>query len=251
MRIYKNSYELISESMRDVYEMGHIVKLKSMQNKNVEGDEDFITKEVNKYSYCLLKLGAKEHLFITSPKNKKWAEAEFEERIAKEFTNPGEAWKLREHVWREFLDQDGQFDYTYNERLRKSIDYVVEELRRNPNSRQAVISLWDPNIDPKNIGGKKRVPCSLFYQVFIRNNKLHLNYTQRSADVVTHFGNDIYLAWLLKSYLRDRVNEGREFGDENYHGLGYLYHDIISLHSYKKDWDVLKTSIKQLENVKG
>ncbi len=251
MRIYKNAYALVSESMRDVYEMGHIVKPKSMQNKNIEGNDDFITKEVTKYSYCLLKLGAAEHLFIANPNNKRWANAEFEERVAKDFTNPGEAWKLRENVWREFLDQEGKFDYTYNERLRVSIEQVVEELRRNPDSRQCVISLWDPNIDPNHIGGKKRVPCSLYYQVFIRNNKVHLNYAQRSADVVTHFGNDIYLAWLFKAYMRTRINEGREFGDDNYYQTGYLYHDITSLHAYKKDWNILKTSIKELENVKN
>ena len=44
MRIYTSSYELMSETMRNVIEMGAIVRPKSYQNKNIEGQEDYITK---------------------------------------------------------------------------------------------------------------------------------------------------------------------------------------------------------------
>lgn len=78
----------------------------------------------------------------------------------------------------------------------------------------------------------------MYYDFLIReNNKkekvLHICYHQRSSDFITHFGNDVYLAWLLKDYVANKV------GIKS----GYLYHTIDSLHSYKKDWVKLKTSL--------
>ena len=64
--------------------------------------------------------------------------------------------------------------------------------------------------------------------------QLNICYHQRSSDFVTHFGNDVYLAWKLMEYV------AREVGTKP----GYLYHTIDSLHSYKKDWVKLKTSIQ-------
>lgn len=46
MRIYSNAYELLSETGRNLYEMGAEVKPKTYQNKSIEGIDDFITKEL-------------------------------------------------------------------------------------------------------------------------------------------------------------------------------------------------------------
>ena len=71
----------------------------------------------------------------------------------------------------------------------------------------------------------------MYYDFLIRENargekQLNICYHQRSSDFVTHFGNDVYLAWRLMEYVASEV------------GIkpGYLYHTIDSLHSYKKDW---------------
>lgn len=79
----------------------------------------------------------------------------------------------------------------------------------------------------------------MYYDFLIRENargekQLNICYHQRSSDFVTHFGNDVYLAWRLMEYVASEV------------GIkpGYLYHTIDSLHSYKKDWVKLKTSIQ-------
>lgn len=46
MRIYSNSFELMSEMGRELNSYGQTVKPKTYQNKVIEGNEDFITKEL-------------------------------------------------------------------------------------------------------------------------------------------------------------------------------------------------------------
>ena len=56
MRIYCDCYELMSEMARDLWEMGIEVKPKTYQNKKIEGNDDFITKEIISKQYCLTDL---------------------------------------------------------------------------------------------------------------------------------------------------------------------------------------------------
>ena len=254
MRVFDDAYELMSELRREVWEMGAIVTPKSMQNKNIEGDINYETREVLNYSYCLLSLGHEEYLFNGTQTDiestKKWAIAEFNERVDPRGLNPGEAWKIRKEIWEEFL-VNGKFDYAYGERLnfcpggesedvKGNLQRVINELLRNPDTRQGIIPVWDLEKDVAYIGGRKRVPCSMYYQVIIRNQQVHLIYNQRSADVVTHFGNDVWLAWQLKEYIRGvlRSKGLKELKQ------GYLYHNIASLHSYRKDWNIIKNCIR-------
>jgi len=44
MRIYSNSFELMSELGRELNSYGQIVRPKTYQNKVIEGNEDFATK---------------------------------------------------------------------------------------------------------------------------------------------------------------------------------------------------------------
>ena len=46
MRIYSFCKELMSEIGRELNSYGEIVKPKTYQNKNIEGNEDMITKEI-------------------------------------------------------------------------------------------------------------------------------------------------------------------------------------------------------------
>lgn len=255
MRIYANAYELMSEMGRNLWEMGSEVKPKSYQNKDIQGNDDFITKELICEQYCLTKLPDPECLFVFSD-TKDWADEEFKERILPTMTsvNPGEAWKLREEVWTEFLNNDNMFDYTYHDRINKRlliniensikayrsisiIDNVIRELKRNPDTRQAIIPIFNSK-DVGGIGGAFRIPCSMYYDFLVRNNargekQLNICYHQRSSDFVTHFGNDVYLAWRLMEYIANQIEVKP----------GYLYHTLDSIHSYKKDWVKLKTSL--------
>lgn len=237
MRIYANAYELMSEIFREVWEMGIIAHPNSMQNMDVKGNEEFSTREITNYSYCLTTTHKENFLFFTDARSKDWADAEFEERISATYVNPGEAWKIRRELWEQFLDEKGRFDYSYNNRMFLSLNTAIRELRVNKDSRQAIVNVWDPQIDPPNLGGIRRVPCSMYYQLLYRDGQLNIVYNQRSADVVTHFGNDVYLAWKLMQHVASEINVSP----------GFLFHNIGSLHAYKKDWPMLKSCINDIQ----
>lgn len=237
MRVYANCYELMSEVFREVWEMGHIVHPNSMQNKDVTGDDNYTTKEIINYSYALTNLFKVDYLFFAENKARVWADAEFQERVSSTYVNPGKAWEQRKHIWAEFLNEKGRFDYSYNNRMFLSLNATIKELIRNLDSRQAIINVWDAQIDPTNLGGKKRIPCSMYYQILVRNNTVNIIYSQRSADVVTHLGNDIYLAYKLMEYVANEIGVK----------TGYLFHNIGSLHTYKKDWHILKQCIEDIK----
>ena len=222
MRIYVNAEEAIEEIKRDLAEMGIRVKPATMQDKYVLGNPDYETLELQNYCYTILDARSKDIPGVNQP----WADAEFKERIMEGFSNPGEAYKLREEVWNEFL-HDGKFAYTYNGRLRHNnqLEKVISRLKEDPDSRQLWISLWNPAIDPDRLGGVSRVPCSLGYNFQVRNSRLNMHYVMRSCDFATHFRNDVYLAIKLLEYVAQQVN----------YEVGDFTHTIFSLHVYQKD----------------
>lgn len=237
MRIYTDCYELMSETGRNLWEMGLLVKPKTYQNKNIEGNEDFETKELICEQYCLTSLDKMDYLFIYS-QAKDWADAEFQERITP-YVNPGKAWELRKDLWEQFL-VNGKFDYTYSERLTGVLGYLIDLLKYDPDTRKAIIPIFNGSgyIDTDYYDGSERIPCSMYYDFLIRENErgekqLNICYHQRSSDFVTHFGNDVYLAFRLMQYIAEKINVKE----------GYLFHTIDSLHAYKKDWQKLKNSI--------
>lgn len=242
MRIYSNSFELMSEMGRELNSYGQIVKPKTYQNKVIEGNEDFITKELICQQYCLTSLGDPVWLFVFSH-SKEWADAEFQERIdISDITNPGKAWELRKDLWEQFL-VNGKFDYTYNERM-VILPYTIQLLKSDSDTRKAVLPIFNGNGEDDTLyyHGNKRIPCSMYYDFLIRQNGkgekvLHICYHQRSSDFVQHFGNDVYLAWRLMQYV------AKEVGVKP----GYLYHTIDSLHAYKKDWTSLASNLEDLQ----
>lgn len=269
MRIYGNCYELMSEMGRNLWEMGNIVKPKHYQNKDIEGKDDFITRELICEQYCLLEMPDPERLFTFMEEGaREWADAEFKERISGKELNPGEAWKLRKNIWEEFLvnyefmerynKPAYQFDYSYPERINQVVKYkgelktkleaVIQLLKDDPDTRKAILNIYGAYFgngysvdDAGALDGHSRIPCSMYYDFLIRENQkgekiLNICYHQRSSDFVTFFGSDVYLAWRLMEYVAGEVGVKP----------GYLYHTIDSIHAYKKDWVKLKTSLSDM-----
>lgn len=250
MRIYDNARELMSEMGRDLWEMGLLNKPKTYQNKDISQNEDMVTKEEICKQYCLTSLPDCGYLFIYT-RTKNWAEQEFKERISGEQLNPGKAWELNPGMWEEFLvktEQGMKFDYTYAERFNRKngtstngtvLDEVVELLKNDPDTRKAIIPIFTGS-DTKHYCGDARIPCSMYYDLLIRDcgigKQLNLVYHQRSSDFVGHFGDDVYLAWCMMEYIAEKVGVKP----------GFLFHTIDSLHCYKRDWHFLKTSVDEL-----
>lgn len=226
MRIYRNCRETASETKRELAEMGVEVQIETMQDKKVKDNPEYLTRELLGYSYMIVN-PTEDKIELAKAFGKegeiKWAEEEFTERINQRKANPGEAYKLRP-VWEEFV-HGGKFSYTYGERIGDQVEKVIKSLKDNPGSRNAIISMWDPNIDIDRIGGKMRVPCTMYYQALIRDGKLNMIYNIRSNDLFTHWCWDIWLAITLQEYIASSL------GIE----VGFFMQQIGSLHGYQKD----------------
>jgi len=103
--------------------------------------------------------------------------------------------------------------------------YVVDTLRADPLSRQAVISIWDPTVD--TTPGKDKA-CNTFLQFQSRGGALHLTATVRSNDAMWGWSGINAFEWstlqeMVASLLGIRVGE--------------LVFNIGSLHIYEQHWD--------------
>jgi len=159
-RIFENMKEAINEIERDIMEMGIKVHTATMQNKVIKDDESFSTMEVQNYSFSILDISDKSTMLDEI--NYKWCVEEFLERVSGLEQNPGEAWKIRRSTWEPFL-VNGKMDYTYAERYRfgktpgyksegrgvdgkinTQFENVIEILKQDPDSRQAIIHMHFP-----------------------------------------------------------------------------------------------------------
>ena len=105
-------------------------------------------------------------------------------------------------------------------------DYVKEELRKDPDSRRAVIHIRTPS---DSIIESKDVPCTLSLQFFIRENKLHLHVSMRSSDIILGLAYDVPAFTTIQEILAN------ELGVE----LGEYVHTSNSLHCYERDFEML------------
>jgi len=262
-RIFATAGSAVNEIARDLYEMGVTRVTETMQDKIIIGDTDFHTRELFNYSFCVVDIGSIDKVFPTFGQDISWAIEEFIERKSEEYINPGFAWKQRPEMWKQFLERNkGRFSYTYNERYRTQLPLLVTRAVEDPFSRQLILSMWDPTIDPKKLG-RDRVPCSIMYHFIARrtiDNKIAFDmiYHMRSCDFVNHFINDLFLAgklltefvwqvtvlastnYVANNYFNASANEALKLLE-----VGDLYMNISSLHYYRKDEDKVKGIMEQ------
>lgn len=124
---------------------------------------------------------------------------------------------------------DGRLQGAYGPRMRRwrgrvdQLDQVRQLLARDPDSRQAVIQLFDPERDTC---GHRDVPCTLGYRFFLRGGRLHMHTTMRSQDLWLGFPYDIFAATVLQELLAGWLAVD----------LGEYHHFVDSLHLYEKHW---------------
>jgi len=93
-------------------------------------------------------------------------------------------------IWDEWADENGDLGPVYGKQWRSwptaeggNIDQlatVVQQLRRDPNSRRILVSAW-------NVGELDRMallPCHALFQFYVANRKLSCQLYQRSADAL-------------------------------------------------------------------
>jgi thymidylate synthase len=99
---------------------------------------------------------------------------------------------LDEHgvtIWDEWADANGDLGPVYGRQWRSwptpdggSIDQmanVVDEIRRNPNSRRLIVTAWNPGENDR----MALSPCHCLFQFYVADGALSCQLYQRSADV--------------------------------------------------------------------
>jgi len=84
----------------------------------------------------------------------------------------------------EFAKKYGDLGPVYGAQWRNfngvdQLQYILDELKNNPNSRRMILSAWNPS-EIKNMA---LPPCHTLIQFYVANNKLSLQLYQRSADI--------------------------------------------------------------------
>ena len=92
-------------------------------------------------------------------------------------------------IWDEWADDEGELGPVYGKQWRSwscpdgrtvdQIAWVVDEIRRNPDSRRLIVSAW-------NVADLPRMalqPCHTLFQFYVANGRLSCQLYQRSGDI--------------------------------------------------------------------
>lgn len=92
-------------------------------------------------------------------------------------------------IWDEWADENGNLGPVYGSQWRSwhtadgrtidQISQVIDQIKKNPDSRRLIVSAW-------NVGEIEKMalaPCHAFFQFYVANGKLSCQMYQRSADI--------------------------------------------------------------------
>jgi len=92
-------------------------------------------------------------------------------------------------IWDEWADADGELGPVYGKQWRRwsaadgseidQIRWVVDEIKRNPDSRRLIVSAWNVADLPK----MALMPCHTLFQFYVVDGKLSCQLYQRSGDI--------------------------------------------------------------------
>jgi len=101
--------------------------------------------------------------------------------------------------------------------------YVTEELKRDPDSRRAVVHIRSPH---DSILAQKDIPCTIALQFFIREGFLHQVAMMRSSDLILGIAYDVPAFTMFQELLANQLGVG----------VGSYTHISNSLHLYERDF---------------
>ncbi len=119
--------------------------------------------------------------------------------------------------------------------LRKDqLSNVIEKLREDNDSRQALMIIFEPEDVTLET---KDVPCTILFQFFIRDNKLHMVTYMRSNDVLLGLPYDLFNFTMIQEYVLTLLREeSGDFSALGGLGMGTYTHTVGSLHIYERDF---------------
>ncbi len=142
----------------------------------------------------------------------------------------------------EFAAKWGELGPVYGKQWRDfngfdQIDWVISEIKKNPNSRRLIVSAWNPP-EIEEMAKSGLPPCHTMFQFYIKDNKLSCQLYQRSADVFLGVPFNIASYALLTQMVAKICNLE----------LGEFVHTFGDVHIYKNHIEQVK---EQLERKPG
>lgn len=144
-------------------------------------------------------------------------------------------------IWDEWADENGDLGPVYGHQWRSwttpqggKIDQlanVVEQLKKNPNSRRHIVSAWNPG----EVDNMALPPCHAMFQFYVADNKLSCQLYQRSADVF------LGVPFNIASYALLTQMIAQVCGYE----LGEFVHTLGDTHIYLNHFEQVETQLSR------
>lgn len=122
------------------------------------------------------------------------------------------------HYWRHFPSATRGADGEWRVREVDQIRFVIEALKRDPNSRRLVVTAWEPG----NALTSKLPPCHYTFAFHVSDGKLNCHLHQRSGDIA------LGIPFNMAAYATLTQMIAQEVGL----GLGTFAHSIVDAHIY-------------------
>lgn len=124
-----------------------------------------------------------------------------------------------------FLDGEA-FYGSYGPRIAGVLDHVYDQLVADPDTRQAVATIWRPD---DAWATTRDLPCTTSLQFLLRNGALELHTTMRS--------NDVWWGWAYDAFQFTRLQQA--MADALDVAVGPYVHRAGSFHLYTRDLDAV------------
>jgi len=129
--------------------------------------------------------------------------------------------------FRNFINENtGKFDGAYAPRIKRQIMYIYDLLKRDPDTRQAIININNESDKHES----KDVPCTISFQFILREGKLHMTTYMRSNDILWGTPYDINAFCFIQSALALWLDVE----------TGTYTHFVGSMHAYDDFIDTLE-----------
>lgn len=130
---------------------------------------------------------------------------------------------------------NGAYGYRWRNHFEHDqIDWVIKHLKAQPNSRRAVLGMWDPMEDPPAIDhGSSDVPCNTHAYFRVNQGRLNMTVCCRSNDIVwgCYGTNAVHMSYLME-YVACALGVM----------VGRYYQFSNNWHMYERHYWLLKTT---------
>ncbi len=132
-----------------------------------------------------------------------------------------------------FSDDGAFFFGAYGPRIKDQLPHVISALRKDFDSRQAVLTIWR-----ESPPASKDIPCTVSMQWTIRDNELHCFANMRSSDAWLGVPYDWFNFSMVSAYLLLWLRKlDTRFSEV---ALGNLHFYAASQHLYESNWDKVR-----------